>query len=468
MATIIDSQIFGNVFSTPEVSNIWSDRQRTAYYLEFEAALAKAQAQLGIIPQKACDQIVKHCTLDNLDFEELRKQTELIGYPVLPMVQQLVKKINAVEDRLGEWIHWGTTTQDLTDTATVLQLRDTIKLIEEVLDGIIAALVKLCQKHRSTPMAARSNLQQAVPMSFGFKMARLLSQFQRHKQRLHEVRPRLLVCEFSGAAGTLATITPETSHDPPDPNTLAQPLALECQRLLASEIGLSVPTIAWHTERDTFAELSTFFSLLTSTCAKFATDLKLMMQLEVGEAREPYVPHRGSSSTMPQKRNPIGSAYVCAMASSVRQMSTGMVEAMVADFERSTGPWEIEWILLPQICCLTMACLEQTRYLLEGLEVDEDGMRRNLELSKGAIVSEAVMMGLGKKIGRQYAHDLVYGLCRKAQVEGRSLLELLKEDEEIKKVGLEEGELERLCDPGNYLGLSEEMVDIALKSVGQG
>jgi 3-carboxy-cis,cis-muconate cycloisomerase len=461
MTAIIDSQIFGNVFSTPEITSIWSDKQRTQYYLDFEAALARAQARLNIIPQKACDEIVKQCSTDQLDSDELRKQTELIGYPVLPVVQQLVKKINAIEDGLGEWIHWGTTTQDLTDTATVLQLRDTIVLVEQVLDTIIAALVKLCEKHKTTPMAARSNLQQAVPISFGFKMARLLTTFKRHKQRLQELKPRVLIAQFSGAAGTLATITEETSYGKPPGSD--EPLGIRCQKLFCEEIGLAMPEIAWHTERDNFAEVANFLAILTATCAKFATDLKLMMQSEVGEAREPYVAHRGSSSTMPQKRNPIGSAYICSMASSVRSMANGMVEAIVADHERSTGPWEIEWIMLPQICALSHACLKHTHYLLNDLEVDEDGMKRNLASSKGAIVSEAVMMGLGKSIGRQYAHDLVYDLCRRAQVEDRSLLELLKEDKEIKKAGLPDEELERLCDPANYLGLSKEMVDMVLK-----
>ncbi|TKA64349.1 hypothetical protein B0A55_09548 [Friedmanniomyces simplex] len=463
MTTIIDSAIFGNVFSTPEVASIWSDRQRTAYFLQFEAALAVAQARLGIIPQKAADKIVEHCNVEEIDFHELRKQTELIGYPVLPMVQQLVKKVNAVEDRLGEWAHWGTTTQDLTDTAVVLQLRDTLQLVEQSLEGIDVALRKLCEQYKATPMAARSNLQQAVPISFGFKMARLLASFQRHKARLAELKPRLLVVQFSGAAGTLATIASASSYDAPD-TVDGMPLGLRCQELLAKELGLGVPEIAWHTERDNLAEVANFLAVLTATCAKFATDLKLMMQLEVGEAREPYVAHRGSSSTMPQKRNPIGSAYICAMASSVRTMASGMVEAVVADFERSTGPWEIEWIMLPQICALSHACLKQTHYLLDGLEVDAEGMMRNLALSKGAVVSEAVMMGLGKTIGRQFAHDIVYDLCRKAQLEDRSLLELLCENVDIKEAGLSNAELEKLCDPANYLGLSEIMVDKVLKA----
>lgn len=464
ISSIIDSPVYGNAFSTPETREIWSDESRTKHFLDFEAALAKVQAELNIIPKKAADEIIKHCKLEHIDFAELRKKTELIGYPVLPVVQQLVKKVNAIEPGLGEWAHWGATTQDLTDTAVVLQLRNTIKLVEQNLDGIIAALQDLCEKHKTTPMAARSNLQQAVPISFGFKMARLLASFQRHHQRLQELKLRLLVLQFSGAAGTLATLSESSSYGPPPPPT-TQPLGMRCQELLARELDLAVPAIAWHTERDSPAEVSNFLAVLTATCAKFATDLKLMMQTEVGEAREPFVAHRGSSSTMPQKRNPIGSAYICSMASSIRTMASGMVEAVVADHERSTGPWEIEWVMLPQICTLGHACLRQTEYLLQGLEVDEKGMRRNLEISRGAVVSEAVMMGLGRVVGRQYAHDLVYELCRKANREDRALVEVLKEDGEIKKAGLSDEELEGLCDPGNYLGLSEYMVDRVLQKV---
>ncbi|KAI6791649.1 hypothetical protein KC363_g2775 [Hortaea werneckii] len=461
--TVIDSQIFGNVFSTPETTRIWSDRQRTAYFLDFEASLARVQARLGVIPHRAGDEIAKHCRVDDLDFELLRKQTELIGYPVLPVVKQLVAKVNVVEAGLGEWAHWGATTQDLTDTAVVLQLRDTLVLVEQSLKGIQNALEALCKKHKSTPMAARSNLQQAVPISFGFKMARLLASFQRHQQRLEELKPRLLVLQFSGAAGTLATIASESSYNAPN-EVDGRPLGMRCQELLAEELGLATPAIAWHTERDSLAEVANYLATLTATCAKFATDLKLMMQSEVGEAREPYVAHRGSSSTMPQKRNPIGCAYICSMAASVRTMASSMVEAVVADHERSTGPWEIEWIVLPQICTLSHACLSHTQYLLEGLEVDEEAMKRNLALSKGAVVSEAVMMGLGKTIGRQVAHDIVYDLCRKSQLENKPLLELLRQHEDIKRAGLTDEELQNLCDPANYLGLSEVMVDRVLKT----
>jgi 3-carboxy-cis,cis-muconate cycloisomerase len=441
---VSDSLVFRNIFATPESNAVWSDERRTGYYLEFEKCLAQVQAELGI---KACDIIVQHCTLDYIDWDELRKQTELIGYPVLPVVKQLVKGVNDVQAGLGEWAHWGATTQDVTDTATVLQIRDTLDLISTILDDIIASSAKLADKHKNTPMAARSNLQQAVPITFGFKMARLLATFRRHRQRLAQLRERVLVLEFSGAAGTLATLHKDK--------------AMQCQLLLAEKLGLKPPAIAWHTERDTIAEFGSFLALLTSTCAKLALDTKIQMSTEVGEVSEPYVPHRGSSSTMPQKRNPISCAYITAMNATVRQLSTSLFEAMIEDFERSTGPWEIEWIVLPQICTLAHAILVQTYRLIDGIEVHPDAMARNLEITHGAIVSEAAMMELGKTIGRSYAHDLVYDLCRKAQLEDRLLVDLLDDHPEVK---LDREQLEKLCDPANHLGLSIEMTERVLST----
>lgn len=320
-------------------------------------------------------------------------------------------------------------------------------MVKERLQNIIAAIEPLCENYKATPMAARSNLQQAVPMTFGFKMARLLATFDRHEARLLEIWKRLLVVEFGGAVGTLATLDPK--------------LALKCQELLAKKLGLAVPEIAWHTERDRIAEVGAFFALVTSTCAKFAFDVKLMMQTEVAEVSEPYKPHRGSSSTMPQKRNPISCAYITASNATVRQLSAALVEAMVEDHERSTGPWQIEWIVLPQICTLTDSVLKTTLDLVAGLEVYPENMEKNLAITHGSIVSEAVMMKLGETLGRQYAHDLIYDLCRKAQLEDRALVDLLHEHPEVK---LSREELETLCDPANYLGLSVEMTDLVLRN----
>jgi 3-carboxy-cis,cis-muconate cycloisomerase len=442
-ATAIDSAVFRNIFSTEAMRRIFSDESRVQKYLDFEAALARAQARLGIIPQEAAAEIERHCSAGEINFVKLETETARIGYPVLPVVQQLVA---LCRDGLGEWCHWGATTQDVTDSATVMQIREALTLIEADIDAIAAALAGLARKYRDTPMAGRSNLQQAVPITFGYKTATLLAAFDRHKQRLQELRARVLVGEFGGAAGTLASLGGR---------------GLQVQAELMKELRLGVPAIAWHTTRDSIAEIGCFLGLLTGTCGKLAFDVKLMMQTEVEEVFEPFQEGRGSSSTMPQKRNPISSVYITALTSVVRQQVAALLDAMVGDHERATGPWEIEWIVLPEIFCLSAGALAQTLFVLTGLQVDEKKMRANLDLTKGLIVSEAVMMGLAPYLGRQYAHDLVYDICRKVIATGRPLVDLLAENEEVSK-HLDRAALTRLCDPANYLGEAGAMVDRVL------
>jgi len=446
-STIIDSRIFGDIFSNAAMRHVWSDENRTSKYLEIEAALARVQGRLGIIPAEAAEEIIANCVLGKIDMDLLAQQTRRIGYPILGVVSQ----INALcRDKLGEYCHWGATTQDITDTATVLQIREALDLVGSELDAIATLMADLAARHRDTPMIGRSNLQQAVPITFGYKIAGLLSAVERHRVRLAQLRERVLVGEFAGASGTLASLATG---------------GLETQAGLMRELGLGQPVIAWHTIRDNIAETGCFLGLVTGTLGKFSTDVKLMMQTEVGEVYEPFAHGRGSSSTMPQKRNPISSCYIHACVSMVRQHVAALLDASVADHERSTGPWEIEWISLPEIFCLTAGALAQTRFVLEGLEVDEARMRANLDLTNGLVVSEAVMMGLGPYLGREYAHDLVYDICRAAIQQNRPLLDLLAENAEITR-HLDRAALARLCDPANYLGLSGEMVDRVLRSRG--
>ena len=442
-ASLIDSTVFRDIFSTEAMRSVFSDENRVQKYLDFEAALARSQARLGIIPKEAAEEICRHCRLAEIDFAKLKAQTERIGYPVLPLVQQLVA---LCRDGLGEWCHWGATTQDITDTATVMQIREALILIERHLDGIVGALAALARKYRDTPMAGRSNLQQAVPITFGYKVATLLAAFERHRKRLNELRPRVLIGEFGGAAGTLSSLGGR---------------GFATQAELMKELKLAVPAIAWHTVRDTIAEVGCFLGLITGTCGKVALDVKLLMQTEVEEIYEPFHEGRGSSSTMPQKRNPISSVYITALTAVVRQQVAALLEAMVEDHERATGPWEIEWIVLPEIFCLAAGALAQTEFVLNGLQVDEKKMRANLDLTKGLIASEAVMMGLGPYLGRQYAHDLVYDICRQVVATDRPLVELLAENAEIAK-HLDRRALEKLCDPANYLGEAGAMVDRVL------
>ena len=442
-ASVIDSPVFGNLFGTEAMREVWSDENRTRKYLDIEAALARVQARLGIIPQDAADEIVRNCRLEKIDRAKLAARTQAIGYPVLPVVQQIVANCAG---GLGEWCHWGATTQDITDTATVLQMREGLAIVESELAKLSASLAALAKKHRDTPMVGRSNLQQAVPITFGYKMAAILAGVERHRERLQQLKPRVLMGEFAGAAGTLASL---------------EKGALETQAGLMQELGLAQPPIAWHTMRDTVAEVGAFLGLVTGTLGKIAMDVKLLMQTEVAEVYEPFAHGRGSSSTMPQKRNPISCLYIHACAGVVRQHVAALLDASVADHERSTGPWEIEWIVLPEAFVLSAGALHQTNFIMAGLEVDAKRMRANLDLTYGLVVSEAVMMGLAPFLGRQYAHDLVYDLCREAIRQEKSLLDLLAANAEVTK-HVDRRRLAELCDPANYLGLSGVMVDRVL------
>ncbi len=442
-ASIIDSSIFQGIFTSDAMREVWSDENRTRKYIDVERALAKVQARLGLIPQEAADEIISHCELSQIDMARLRQQTERIGYPILGVVTQINQ---LCRDKLGEFVHWGATTQDITDTATVLQIREALVLVDGELEAIAKALAKLAREHRLTPVIGRSNLQQAIPVTFGYKMAGILSAVLRHRERIAQLRQRVLVGEFAGAAGTLASLDKG---------------GMETQAGLCAELGLKQPVIAWHTIRDNMAEVGAVLGLIGGTLGKVSMDVKLMMQTEVAEVFEPYHHGRGSSSTMPQKRNPIASCYIHAAISVVRQHAAALMDAMVADHERSTGPWEIEWIVMPEAFCLMAGALKQTRAVLEGLEVDAAAMRRNIDMTHGLVMSEAVMMGLGPYIGREYAHDLVYDICRDALKQQRPLLDLLCENAQIMK-HVNREQLAAMCDPNNYLGHSGVMVDRVL------
>jgi 3-carboxy-cis,cis-muconate cycloisomerase len=443
-ATVIDSSVLTGLFTTLAMRRVFSDETRVQLYLDVEAALARVQARLAIIPEAAAAEIETQAVIANIDFEKLKLQTEATGSPVLPVIEQLAALCGGDS---GQYCHWGATTQDITDTATVLQIRAGLDLVEQDLKAIAASLAALAARHRDTMMAGRTKLQHAVPITFGFKAAAMLAAIERHHVRLNELRPRVLVGQFGGAAGTLAALGAQ---------------GLQVQFLLMGELELGQPEIVWHAHRDRMAEVACFLGLVTGTLGKIATDVKLMMQTEVGEVFEPPSPGRGASSTMPQKRNPVACNYILACAAMVRQNVAAMLEAMVQDHERASGAWETEWIAVPELFTLTAGALAHTRDLLSGLVIDETRMRANLDLTNGMVLAEAVMMRLAKFVGRDRAHDLVSGLCRDAAARNRPLADLLKQNPEIAE-RIDRAALDKLMDPANYLGLVHEMIDRVLE-----
>jgi 3-carboxy-cis,cis-muconate cycloisomerase len=446
-STVLDSELFADIFGAAEMRAIFSDENTVACYVRAEVALAVAQGRVGVIPRVHADAIAAKAPQLVLDPAELRKEAENVGYPILGLVRQL----SAALGDAGRYVHWGATTQDIMDTAVVLQVRDALALIERDLAAVAAALATLAVKYRDTVMAGRTHLQQALPVTFGYKAAIWLSMIERHLSRLRELRPRVLVAQLGGAAGTLASLGDA---------------GLKVRKEYAAALGLDEPDITWHVARDGLVETVQLLGLVTGSLGKIGLDVMLMMATELGEAFEPFAEHRGASSTMPQKRNPISSEVLVANAKAVRQHAGLMLDAMLQDFERATGPWHAEWIALPESFILAAGALRQAQFMLEGLVVDASRMRANLDLTKGLIVAEAVMMGLAPHFGRQEAHDRVYAACRLALAQNRPLYEVLAGDGDITGV-LGEDRLRQLCDPANYVGAASAMVDAVVTRRGK-
>lgn len=419
---------------------IFDDHQLIRNYVTVEITLAKAQARCGVIPAQAAQEIAEKCNADTLDFDLLRHETEIVGYPILPLVHQISKQAG----ESGGYVHWGATTQDIMDTAVVMQIRDAFDVINHDITTLRQILADLAQRYRNTPMAGRTHLQQALPITFGYR----LDMFDRHAERLAQARPRILVGQFAGAAGTLASLGDK---------------GLAVQQAMMEELSLGVPVSTWHVARDGFAEAVNLLGLITGSLGKIAYDVMLLAANEFGELYEPFVKGRGASSTMPQKRNPISSELMLACAKGVRQQAGLMLDAMVQDLERATGPWHTEWIAIPESFILTGGALYQAKFMLKGLIVDEQAMAKNLDMTKGLIVAEAVMMGLAPYIGRQDAHDIVYDACRIVNEEGGRLADVLNAMPAV-ATRLEPALIEQLTDPVNYLGMAPEMVDQVLKS----
>ncbi|MFL9926369.1 adenylosuccinate lyase family protein [Herbaspirillum lusitanum] len=437
--TVFDSALFRDMFGTEAMRTIFDDRAYITACIDAETALARAQARTGVIPAEAAAQITELSAYDKLDVEQLRKETEIVGYPILPIVKQLSEQCGEA----GRYVHWGATTQDIMDTATMIQCKRAIALIEQQLDATRSALKKLALEHADTVTAGRTHLQHALPVTFGFRCAVWLSALNRHAERLQQLKPRALMVEFGGAAGTLASLGDGDQ-------------GLKVRAAFAAELGLSNPAITWHVARDGLAEIVTTLAAIGGSLGKIAMDVMMMCASEFGELAEPFVPGRGASSTMPQKRNPISSELMFAAAKLLRERAGLMLDALMQDFERATGPWHLEWSALPESFLLASSSLFQAHFMLSGLSVDAPRMRRNLDLTGGLIVAEAVMMGLAPAIGRQHAHDVVYEACKEAIENSETLLAVLSRNADIvAKLGLEK--LARLTDPANYLGAAAAM-----------
>lgn len=435
--------LFNELFSYAALEHILSDESRVKGMLQFEAALAKAQARCGVIPEGSARKIAEQCRAEQFDCADIAKEAAYSGNVAIPLVKMLTEAVARQDKNDARFVHWGATSQDAIDTGLVLQLRDAIALIDQDMAGLSETLAAFATQHRKTQIVARTWMQQALPSTFGFIVAGWLDAVLRHRRRLAEIRPRILTLQFGGAVGTLAALA---GRGP------------EVARALAEELQLTLPPAPWHAHRDRMAEAATTLGLLTGTLGKIARDISLHTQTEVAELFEPAGEGRGGSSTMPHKRNPVTCAVVLAAAIRVPGLVSAMLSAMPQEQQRGLGGWQAEWETLPAILRLAGGALHHLTETLPHLEVDTDQMRRNLEATDGLIFAEAVSMALADRMGKMPAHLLVEAACKKARAGKRHLKEILREEPGLRG-HLAPADLQRLFDARNYLESADEFVE---------
>lgn len=434
------------LFSTEEMRLVFSDHGRLQGMLDFERALALVEGRLGVIPAQAAEVIARPRPPAAFDLAALASEAEQAGNLAIPLIRALTALVARDDAEAARYVHWGATSQDVIDSGLALQMRAGLDLLDDDLARLAAALAQLAQTYRATPMAGRTWLQQAAPITFGLKVAGWLSAVKRDQQRLRELRGRALAAQVGGAVGSLAAFG-------------AQGLAVA--DAVADELGLQAPDIPWHAQRDRVAEVATVLGLLVGTLGKLARDLALLAQSEVAEAREPGDPQRGGSSTMPQKRNPVGAAVALAAAQRVPALVATLLAAMPQEHERGLGGWQAEWETLPEMFLLAAGALRRMREAMEGLEVDTERMRANLDVTHGFIYAEALSLALAQHVGRERAHALIREAVQRATRRGRHLRETLAADKAV-TAHLTPAELDALFDPQRAIGLAEQLIQRAL------
>ena len=444
MTTALDSKIFGPLFKDDEIAGLFDDEAFLRAMLAVEGALARVEAGLEIIPASAGERISDVCKTVEMDPQLIGQGTRRDGVPVISLVKALRE---AVGQEAAPYVHWGATTQDIVDTATVLQIRAAIQIMERRLDLLIERLAELADRHRATVMAGRTHGQQALPISFGFKVAGWLAPLLRHRKRLAEQHSRLLQLQFGGASGTLAALSEK---------------GLAVMQGLSQELSLSMPVMPWHSQRDGFGEFAGWLSMLSASLAKMAQDIILLAQNEVGEVVESDGEDRGGSSSMPQKRNPIVSELIIAAARTNASLLSAIHNAMIQEHERATHGWQVEWLTFSQMILLTDGALKNALFLAENIKIIDAAMRENIARSNYLILAEALVQALSAEIPRTEAHARVKDACAVAASKDLSLIEIVKKQYGEIAPG-NKIDWDALAKPENYLGQAEQFIDRVLE-----
>ncbi len=444
MASHTTNSIFlKDLYGADEMRAVFDDMSLLQRWLDAEVALALSEAELGIIPPEAAAEIARKGRAELMDAARIKALIDQTVHPIVPLIRVFAA---VCENGAGEYIHWGATTQDIMDTATVLQLKQATVIIERRMGELADALSSLARAHRDTVMAGRTHGQQALPITFGFKVAVWLAELQRHSERLTQCKPRVLVGQLSGAVGTLASL--------PD-------RGLEVQRRMMDTLGLGVPVITWHTSRDGYAEYSALLGMIAATLGKIAHEIILLQMTELWEVEEPFNEGKVGSSTMPHKRNPMLCEAIVALARLAMNLVPNAFDSMVQEHERDWISDHMDWAYLPDLCIMTDGALVLTTRVIAGLSVHPERMAHNLNATNGLLLSEQIMLALGHAIGRQTAHDVVYE-CAMAAIDGtRTFREELLANPRV-AAHLTPADLDSLLDPRGYTGLAGAFVDRVL------
>jgi 3-carboxy-cis,cis-muconate cycloisomerase len=443
------SPLLAPMLSSAAMRAVCDDAAFLQHMLDFEAALARAEATTGVIPAGAAEPIARACQAGAFDLDALAAAATKSGNLAIPLVKALTASVARSDSDAARYVHWGATSQDAIDTAVMLGLRAAIDALLTDSDRAIAGFARLARQYRDTPMVARTWLQHALPMPFGLKLAEYAAALHRSRARLRRLRSETLALQFGGAAGTLAALGDK---------------GMLVAEQLAQGLSLPLPDAPWHTHRDRIAEAASVFAILAGTCGKIARDVQLMMQTDVAEAFEPSGEGRGGSSTMPHKRNPVAAATALAAATMAPNLAATIFAAQVQDHERSAGPWHAEWPTLPMLQLVTSGALAAIVDIAEGMEVDAARMRSNLGATHGLIMAEAVTMALAEKIGKSEAHHLIEAASKRAVAERKELQDVLGGDANITKL-LSADKLTKLFEPMAYQGASQALIDRLLASL---
>jgi len=440
---VIDMELLKANFSTEEMRRIWSDEGRLQAQLDVEAALALAEAELGIIPAEAAETIARHAKAELMNVRELAQEGLKMKHSLMSMIRKLQQLCGPEH---GEWVHYGATTQDIVDTGMMLQLKAAHGIIVRDLRAVARELARLAREHRETPMAGRSHGIQGLPTTFGFKMAVLLDEVIRHLNRLREAESRVFAGVLGGGVGTYASFGP---------------LGPEVERRAMERLGLLAPNICWHSSRDRSAEYASILGLISGTLGKMGNELYNLMRTEINEVEEPFSTGKIGSTTMPHKRNPAALEGLVSLTKPIRYNVALIQESMIVEHERDAMSWRGEWIALPESCIYLAAQLASAKAILSGLVVKPENMLRNLNMLGGLLLSERVMFALAETMGKQTAHELVYELCMKSEEQHIPFREVLMADDRVREA-IRQEELEKLLDPATYLGSAPQTVDKVL------